>query len=157
MGIDASRQFLVSPWTLSSPVFATPPMLIPLLTFTFSSMVGMMKRPASIQALCGLRTMCCKAHLHLLLVERHWWPFSKQKFSTSLFPLHSDLDCVLLDSLCECYVGHREDLNKVRLVFWWVVSNGKSPSLSVLLRWLSFKAAQLIPSIIPELSRRVWV
>ena len=155
MGVKASRQFLICSWPLSSPMFATPPMLIPLLTFTFSSIVGMMKRPASTQALHGLCTMCCKAHLHLLLAERHWWPFSKQKSSTSLYSPHSDLGCVLLGSLCECYVGHCEDLNKVRLVFWWVVSNGKSPSLSVLLQWLSFKAAQLIPSVIPEISRRV--
>lgn len=155
MGVEASRQFPVSSWTLSSPTFATPPTLVPLVTFMFSSIVGMMKRPASTQALHGHHTMCCKAHLYLLLAERHWRPFLKQKSSTSLHSLHSDLDCVLLDSLCECYVGHREDLNEVRLVFWWVVSNGKSPSLSVLLQWLSLKAAQLILSVIPEISRRV--
>lgn len=150
-----SRQFLVSSSTLSSSEVCYPSHAYAPSNFTFFSIVGMMKRPASSQALHGLHAMCCKAPLHLVLAERHWWPSSKQKSSTSLYLPHSDLDCVLLDSLCEWHVGHREDLNKVRLVFWWVVSNGKSPSLSVLLRWLSFKAARLIPSVIPEISRRV--
>lgn len=149
MGVEASRQFLVSSLTLFSPTFVTPPMLISLLPFTFSSIMGIRKRPASTQALHGFHTTCCKTHLHLLLEERLWWPCLKQKSSTSLCSLHNDLECVLLDSFCECYVRHHEDLNKVRLVFWWIASNGKSLFLSVLLWWLSLKQAQLILSVIP--------
>lgn len=142
MGVKMNRQFLVSSWTLSSPVFPTPLILIPSSNFYIL-------KPCVVSALYVAGPTC------IFPCEWQWWLFSKQKSSTSLHSPHSDLDCVLLDSLCEWLFGHHEDLNEVRLVLWWVVSNGKSPSLSVLLRWLSFKAAKLIPSVIPEISRGV--